>query len=125
MSNSKQMQKKIHAKAKADKKKEQSRGNLFSLLGGVVFFSVVIALAINRDARIRAEIDAQIKGFLTTTKRVLVNYQHIVHRIERATTDIKNVTKSSTIEEQNPLLSTDPYDQMWEPAEQALHKHPA
>jgi hypothetical protein len=128
------MSKREETISQADAKKERSKLHALSMLGGVVFFSVVVALAVSRNERVREEVDAQVKSFLETTRLALSQYQRLVLKIKRITTETKSVIADSKNKRggnpgqeasepsaaQDLLSPADEYDLLWAPVEDAV-----
>ncbi|MDR2196958.1 MAG: hypothetical protein LBO07_03240 [Coriobacteriales bacterium] len=115
--------------AEDTKKKKKTGLHTLSLLGGTVFFAVVVALAVNRSRRVREEIDAQIRLFLETTRTALLHYQRALQGIKRLSDETKSATKKSKNEEAGALPARlppenespeDEYDALWAPLEKAV-----
>ncbi|MDR1421394.1 MAG: hypothetical protein LBI64_00830 [Coriobacteriales bacterium] len=107
-------------KGRSSKEKKQSSARMFSLFGGVVFFSVVVALAVSRNERLRQEVDAQIQAFLKTTKNALIQYQQLVQKMGAITNGIKSVTHKNDSEAPKALPAANNYDLMWEQLERKI-----
>jgi hypothetical protein len=126
MSKAKGGEVKAPTKAELKQNKKQARVEALSLLGGIVFFSVVVGIAVSRNERVKAEIDSQIKGFLETTRKALSQYQQLIQKVNSITTGIKSVTQNSnnqTTQSAVPqqLNAADKYDLLWEPIEKLVN----
>lgn len=93
---------------------------MLSFVGGLVFFSVVAVLILNKDEALCNEIQAQTKSLLTTSKKALQQFQSAVTKIGKLTEDVKSVRENSKLEGEGVNSAADradKYDSLWEQVE--------
>jgi hypothetical protein len=77
-------------KKQADKKGQERQNKLLSFVGGLVFFTAIMAVVVYKDEDVRQELGTQAKGLLKTSKEAIQQVRFVAGRLGKV---IRGVTR--------------------------------
>jgi hypothetical protein len=100
---------------------KNKKTQILSFVGGLVFFSVVAAVLLAKNEKLRKEIESQANSLLETSKSVIGQVQFVAEKVGKISGELKTVNANSNSEEASQKALSDGYDSLWqETEEQAL-----
>jgi hypothetical protein len=101
-----------------DKKQEK----VLSFVSGLVVFSVITAVVLYKDDRLRRDLARQARGYLDVSGEVLRHLQFLVTSIGKRVGVPKTVKESSNYEVSATASSGNSYDELWDRVQRPVDK---
>ena len=97
-------------KTQALKKSREHQDKLLSFVGGLVFFTVVMAVVVYKDEDVRQELGTQAKSLLKTSKEALQQVRFVAGKIGKA---VRGAAKDNKAAVEGGEEKPGQYDNVW------------